>query len=254
VDAESVSRSGTRRAPGRVLITGGTRGIGQAIALELTRHGAQVCVTHRWDSVAAEDVAAPFVEARLTPPRVEQCDASDPDQTRDLVRRLYAEWGGLDSVVSGVAVASPVSDIRDLSRRSLEISLGYTAWPLLDLVQIALREPTPPRRFLALSTAAVDRVLPGYDMAAVAKGALETLTRYLAVRLKPKGICVNVLRLGYVDTESLRAVLPHAAERARAQGMLMAPSTAANAAVALLGGLMDGMTGQVLTVDEGNDL
>lgn len=237
--------------PGRLLITGATRGIGLAIAMEATRHGATVCVTHRWGSVAPEDLQRVFRDAGLPPPRIEECDASDRAHTETLVRRLYAEWGGLDSIVSGVAFGAPVAGIADLRRSSLDIALGYTAWPLLDLVQASLAYDSPARRFLALSSLGVERVLPGYEMIGIAKGALETLVRYLAVRLKPRGSVVNALRLGYIDTESLRAALPAAADEVAGQGGFMAPEVAARAAVALLSGMMDGMTGQVITVDQG---
>jgi len=240
--------------PGRVLITGGTRGIGLAIAMEAVRHGATVCVTHRWGSVAPEELDRLFATEGLTAPRMEECDASVPDRNQALIGRLYSDWGGLDAIVSGVAFAAPVADIRDLRRSSLEIALGYTAWPLLDLVQATLEHEVPPRRFLALSSLGVERVLPGYEMVGISKAALETLVRYLAARLRPRGIAVNALRLGYIDTESLRAVLPAEASDVASRGGFMDPCIAARAAIALLSGLMDGMTGQVITVDQGATL
>ena len=240
--------------PGRVLVTGGTRGIGRAIALEATRYGGKVCVTHKWGSVASATVDAIFTENNLAAPRIEECDASDRVQTEALVRRLYDDWGGLDAVVSNVAFAANVATVSDLRRRSLELALGYTAWPLLDLVQITLAYGTPPKRFLALSSAGVDRVLPGYDMVAISKAALEALVRYLAVRLRQRGILVNALRVGQVDTESFRAVLPDVARSVAARDGFMDPLVCARAAVAVLSGLMDGMTGQTLVVDHGVSL
>jgi enoyl-[acyl-carrier-protein] reductase (NADH) len=237
--------------PGKLLVTGGTRGIGLAIALEAARHGATVCITHRWGSVAPEEIEGVFRAEGLQPPRMEECDASDAALTAALVRTLYDDWGGLDSVVSGVAFGAPLAEIGDLRRSSLEIALGYTAWPLLDLVQATLACDAPPRRFLALSSLGVERALPGYEMIGIAKGALETLVRYLAVRLRTRGSAVNALRFGYLDTESLRAALPGAADEVARQGGFMAPETAGRAAVALLSGMLDGMTGQVVTVDEG---
>lgn len=238
--------------PGRILVTGGTRGIGRAIALELAQQGGRVCVTHRWGSVHDEELRTLFRSRGAETPRIEECDASDPTQTERLVRTLYAEWDGLDSVVSGVAFAGRVRDIADLTRESLMISLNYTAWPLLDLVKVGLAQSSPPKRFLALSSAGADarHVLPGYDMVAVSKVAMETLVRYLAVRLKPSGISINVLRLGPVDTESLRAVLPDVAASCESRGLFMDVSLAGRVAAALLGGLLDGMTGQIVTVGD----
>jgi enoyl-[acyl-carrier protein] reductase III len=241
-------------SPGRVLVTGGTRGIGRAIAMEVVRHGGTVCVTHRWGSVEPEELSAAFRAEGLSPPRMEACDASVRAETAALLQDLHTDWGGIDGVVSGVAFGAPVADLADLRRSSLEIAMGYGTWPLLDLVQLGLTLPEPPRRFVALSSEGVDVVLPGYDMLGVSKAALETLVRYLAMRLRDRGIPINALRPGYVDTESFRTALPSMVEPVAARRLFMEARVAGRAAVALLSGLLDGMTGQVITVDEGASL
>jgi enoyl-[acyl-carrier-protein] reductase (NADH) len=173
-------------------------------------------------------------------------------QTERLVQTLYAAWGGLDSVVTAVAFAGRVRELSDLTRESLALSLNYTAWPVLDLVKAGLGQPCPPKRFLALSSPAADarHALPGYDMVAVSKAAMEALVGYLAIRLKPSGISINVLRLGPVDTESLRAVLPEMAANCESRGLFIDVSVAARAAAVLVSGLMDDITGEILTVGD----
>jgi enoyl-[acyl-carrier-protein] reductase (NADH) len=98
---------------------------------------------------------------------------------------------------------------------------------------------------------------PGYDLVGAAKAVLETLCRYLALRLKAEGVRVNAVRCGPLDTASLRATfgdaLPHSLTAAAGNGrdLLLDPQVVGRACVALCSGLMDGVTGQVLTVDEG---
>jgi enoyl-[acyl-carrier-protein] reductase (NADH) len=148
--------------------------------------------------------------------------------------------------------------MEQMERRSFELSLRYSTWPVLDLLRSAKEIiGTYPRYVLAMSSDGGTVCHPGYEMVGVSKAALETLCRYLAVRLRSEGVRVNAVRCGPLDTESSRTLLGDAAldsERARSRGLIMDPRSVARACVGLCSGLMDSITGQVVTVDEGFSL
>jgi NAD(P)-dependent dehydrogenase (short-subunit alcohol dehydrogenase family) len=238
-----------------VLVTGGTRGLGKAIGIEFARAGAAVFLTHRWGSVREADLLAEFAAAGLPAPRVVESDVSDRKAVLDLMGTIKDGAGRLDVVVSNVAFAKLVTGISDLKKASLDLSLAYSAWPLVDHVQAA-REVLGrfPRYVIAVSSDGPDVCHPGYDLAGAAKAVLETLCRYLAVRLRPEGVRVNAVRPGLLDTASSRATVGDAALEAvqrGAAGAVQDPRGVARACVALCSGLMDSVTGQVLVVDEG---
>jgi NAD(P)-dependent dehydrogenase (short-subunit alcohol dehydrogenase family) len=238
-----------------VLVTGGTRGLGKAIGMEFARAGATVLLTHRWGSVSEADLHQEFTAAGLPAPHVIESDVSDRQAVRDLMESIRQRTGRLDVFVSNVAFAKVVRDLADLKKTTLDLSLGYSAWPLVDHVQAA-REVLGrfPRYVLAISSDGPDVCHPGYDLAGASKAVLETLVRYLALRLRPEGVRVNAVRPGLLDTASSRATAGEAAIdalRERAAAVVQDPRGVARACVALCSGLMDAVTGQVLAVDEG---
>ncbi|MET0556490.1 MAG: SDR family oxidoreductase [Vicinamibacteria bacterium] len=237
-----------------VVVTGGTRGLGRAIGLELARAGASVVLTHRWESVPEAEVHAAFAALSLPSPAVVESDVSDPAATRALMRSLRGR-PPLHAVVSNVAFAKIVRDLPDLKRNALDLSLAYSAWPIVDLVQAAREElGAYPRYVIGVSSDGGEVCHPGYDLAGASKAVLETLCRYLAVRLRGEGVRVNAVRPGLLDTQSSRAMLGDAAlERLKAldPSPVLDLAGAARACVALCSGLLDGVNGQVLVVDEG---
>jgi NAD(P)-dependent dehydrogenase (short-subunit alcohol dehydrogenase family) len=241
-----------------MLVTGGTRGLGKAIGKELARSGARVVLTHRWGSVDEADLHDEFRQAGLAAPEVIESDVSDPDATRALMLRLRDMPARLTGIISNVAFAKTVGGIDDLKRGSLELSLRYSTWPIVELPR-ASRQVLGhyPRYVIAISTDGGMVCHPGYDMAGVAKAALETLCRYLALRLRPEGVRVNALRPGFVDTASARAMFGDAVLDApvpRQEDLMLDPQAVGRACVALCSGLMDGVTGQVIAVDDGASL
>jgi NAD(P)-dependent dehydrogenase (short-subunit alcohol dehydrogenase family) len=241
-----------------VLVTGGTRGVGKAIGKEFSRAGATVVLTHRWGSASEEELRDEFHREDLAAPVVVQSDASDPAATRALMAAIARLQVPLRAIVSNVAFAKTVDSLDDLKRGSLELSLRYSTWPILELPDAARSAlGYYPRYLVAVSTDGGSVCHPRYDMAGVAKAALETLCRYLALHLRPEGVRVNVLRPGLVDTASARATFGDAVVDSSQPGHLdvaVPPRGVARACVALCSGLMDCVTGQVITVDEGASL
>ena len=234
------------------VVTGGTRGLGKAIAMELSRTGATVFVTHRWGSVEESALAAEFAAEGLPAPTVVESDASDGRETRALLARVPRP---LRVVVSNVAFAKVVGGLDELKKHSLDLSLAYSTWPLVDLAQACLEvHGRFPRYLIAVSGGGGQVCWDGYDLAGVSKSALETLVRYLAVRLKTHGVRVNAIRPGPLDTQNAAAAMGQGTVdevRARLPEAFLDPRRAARTCVALASGLFDAVTGQTIVVDEG---
>ena len=223
--------------------------------MEFSRAGAQVFLTHRWGTVEEGELAAEFEAEGLPRPHVVESDASDPAATRQLMELVKGSVERLDVVVSSVAFAKVIRDVSELRRNTMELSLRYSAWPMVDLVQASLEVlGRYPRYVVAVSSDGPEVCHPGYDFIGVSKAVLETLCRYLALRLKGDGVRVNAIRPGFTDTDSARATfddLQVEETRQRVGDVLMDPRVVGRACVALCSGLMDGITGQVIPVDDG---
>jgi NAD(P)-dependent dehydrogenase (short-subunit alcohol dehydrogenase family) len=241
-----------------VVVTGGTRGLGKAIGLEFARAGASVTLTHRWGSADEAALRDEFRRSGLGDPHIVESDASDPDATRALMQDVRRRTARLAAVISNVAFTKNVRGLEDLKRGSLELSLRYSTWPIVDLLAAA-RESfgAYPRYAIAVSTDGGVVCHPGYDMAGIAKAALEALCRYLALRLRSEGVRVNAIRAGFVDTASSRAMFGDAVMEMTVpyrEDLMIDPRAVGRACVALCSGLMDSVSGQVIGVDEAASL
>lgn len=239
------------------LVTGGTKGIGRAVALEFARHGAQVWLTHRWGSVPDEEVREYFLEhGALTEPVIFQANVSDAEDTRRLLQAMSQKCDIVDYYISNAASIHRIRGIEDYKLRTFLSSMERAAWPLaaypLEMKEIFGNYP---RYVIGLSTYAAEKFHPFYDYSAMAKSALETMAKYLAIHLQPHGTRVNVLRLPWIDTESPEAVFgKNAVKLARALIPDEHRCTTEDVAKTVLGlcsGYMDAMTGQVLGIDRG---
>jgi NAD(P)-dependent dehydrogenase (short-subunit alcohol dehydrogenase family) len=238
-----------------VLVTGGTQGLGKAIGLEFAALGATTYLTHRWGSADEDELRAEFKARAATEPHIVESDASDPEAVRDLMMLVKSEMGHLDVIVSNVSFSKIVKDISDLTKSALDLSLGYSAWPLVELIQAAHSIlGSYPRYVLAISSAGGEICYDGYELAGVSKAVLETLCRYLALRLKHEGVRVNAIRPGLLNTASSRATFGEEVVEAVAQKMgdlFLESRAVAKTCVGLCSGWMDAITGQVIVVDEG---
>jgi NAD(P)-dependent dehydrogenase (short-subunit alcohol dehydrogenase family) len=237
------------------LVTGGTRGLGAAIALALGRRGTPSVLTHRWASADEAQLKRMFLDAGAPEPTVVEADAADRTDTDRLIAGLARGGRRVDVFVSNVAVVSRGGSLSSLKLRDLSTGLRYSAWPLMHYVDSMERHfGGLPRWILATSSDGPDHYYPGYDYVAASKAALEALAVSLAERTRGTEARVAVLRTRQVDTAGYREVFAETTRALVGQSFsqfAVSLDEVGRAVVALTSGLLDGLHGQVLTVDKG---
>lgn len=183
------------------LVTGSSRGIGRAIALRLARDGADVVVHYRRQAEAAADTAAEIAGLGRRA-LVVAGDFGDAAAVRQIFARLRDTFGGLDMFVANAA-ATAFKPLLDMQPHHLEKTFAITVQNFL----VAVQEAVPlmhgrSGKIVTVSGIDARRYIPLHGALAAAKGALETLTAYLACELAPQGISVNGVNPGFVETDS----------------------------------------------------
>jgi enoyl-[acyl-carrier protein] reductase III len=188
----------------RVFITGSSRGIGRAAALELGRRGATVAVGHRRDEAAAGEVVREIERSggRGVPIALEAGDAESRDRAFDLVA---SELGGLDVFVANAA-ATAFKPLLDVRPHHVDKTFAITVHGVLFGVQraAALMESRGGGAIVAVSGYDCVRTVPRHGVLGAAKAAMEMLARQFAFELGPRGIRVNCVNFVYADTDSTR--------------------------------------------------
>ncbi|PYM62068.1 MAG: enoyl-ACP reductase [Candidatus Rokuibacteriota bacterium] len=245
-------------APRReVLVTGGGRGIGRAIALRFAGAGARVFVSFFVNREAAEKTARD-VELCGGAAHLVQADLKEPAEVTRLIAEIEKVAGRLDVLVSNAA-SGVLRGGLELSAKQWDWVLATNARPLLLLAQEAARLMPAGGRIVALSSLGSQRVIPGYVAIGASKAALEALTRYLAVELGAQEITVNAVSAGAVETDVWH-LIPDGAKaleaiRARTPGKaLVTPEAVADVVFFLASPAARFIQGQVLTVDGGYSL
>jgi enoyl-[acyl-carrier protein] reductase III len=235
-----------------VLVTGGSRGIGRAIALRLARDGAgRVAIGYLRNDRAAEETAEELrglgaepvlVRGNVTSPRV--LDA-------------VAGLGPLDVLVHNAAtgVIRPALETED---KHWDWTVNANARALLQLARVAAPQMRSGSSIVAISSLGAQRVLENYVLVGTSKAALESLVRYLAVELAPRGIRVNAVSGGVVETGALEH-FPNreqmlAAGAANPVGRLVEADDIAGAVAFLCSADAEMVRGQTLVVDGGFSL
>ncbi len=236
-----------------VLVTGGTRGIGRAITLRLVAEGASRAVLgYMRNDTAAEEAAALVREAGAEPVLV-RGNVADAR----VVAELAAAAGPYRVVVHNAAtgVIRPALETED---KHWDWTLNANARALLSLARATAPAMERGGSIVAISSLGSQRVLANYVLVGTSKAALESVVRYLAVELAPRGIRVNAVSGGVVATEALdffpnKDEMLRSVERTPA-GRLVEPEDIA-AAVAFLSSPEAAMIcGQTLVVDGGFSL
>ena len=235
-----------------VLVTGGSRGIGRAIALRFARDGAKrIAIGYMRNDEAAEATAE---ELRVLGAEVVLIRGNiTSDKTIDEVAAL----GPLDALIHNAAtgVIRPALETDD---KHWDWTMNANARALLALARAAAPQMPAGSSIVGISSLGSHRVLENYTLVGTSKAALEALVRYLAVELAPKGIRVNAVSGGVVETGALEhfpnkeAML--AAGRANPVGRIVAPDDIAAAVAFLCSPDAAMVCGQTLIVDGGFSL
>jgi enoyl-[acyl-carrier protein] reductase III len=236
-----------------VLVTGGSRGIGREIARTFAERGAaRVAIGYMRSDRAAEETAAELRELGAEPVLVRGNVAS----TR--VAEQVAELGPLTALVHNAAtgVIRPALTAED---KHFDWTMSANARSLVSLARAATPAMTDGASIVAVSSLGSVRVLENYALVGASKAALEALVRYLAVELAPRGIRVNTVSAGLVDTEALdhfpnrERMLAAALERTPA-GRMVTPRDVADAVCFLCSQEARMVCGHTLVVDGGYSL
>lgn len=239
------------------LVTGGSRGIGRAIALALGGQGASVAFNYFRGHEAARQAEAVLTEKGIPCLRV-RAHLGDPQQVKALVQAVQERFGRVDILVNNAAsgVNRPAMELEE---KHWEWALGVNARAPWLLVKEALPLMPPGACVVNITSLGSQRVLPNYFSVGVSKAALEAVTRYLAVELAPRGIRVNAVAGGYVETEALehfpnREAMRRAAQERTPAGRLLTPEDIAGVVLFLCSPAAEMVRGQVIVVDGGYSL
>lgn len=188
-----------------ILITGGTRGIGRAIALRLAQEQPEhlilsYCMNHE----AARNTAAD-IEKMGVPVSTISTELSKEKFIQELFEKVEKRCGRLDIFISNAA-RTAFRPVMELNARNWQRIMDINARAFLLGSQLAAKLMNKEKggKIIGISSLGSQKYATGYSGLGAAKAALESLARYLAVELAPMNINVNVVSGGFIDTESMR--------------------------------------------------
>jgi enoyl-[acyl-carrier protein] reductase III len=185
------------------LITGSGRGIGKAIALHFAENGADVVINFFRNREPAQETARE-VEKLGRRAILVKADVGDLTELNNLFDEVEKEFGGLDIFIHNAASGYNRPALEQ-KPKGWDWTMNINARALLFAAQraTALMEKRGGGKIVSISSAGATRVLPDYVVVGASKAALEALTRYLGIELISKGINVNAVSPGVVETEAL---------------------------------------------------
>lgn len=187
------------------LITGGTKGIGLAIAKRMAQHGHELFLAYRADDDAAARALAEL-QALGAKAQAIKADVGTPAGARALVEQVAARTERIELIVHG-AVTVLVGPLLELEPEALAEALVVNGASLVFLVQAALPLLGRGASVVFLSSRGSRQIVPNYGAIGAGKALAESLMRYLVPELAPRGVRINAVAPGTLDTEAVRKLL-----------------------------------------------
>jgi 3-oxoacyl-[acyl-carrier protein] reductase len=239
-------------AGGVAIVTGGSRGIGRSIVETLSARGMQVTFTYREDEKAASALVDAFPDRKIVAERV---DARDSTACVALVEKVADESGSIDLLVNNAGV------IRDnllamLEDEDIKTVLDTNIVGTFNMTRAVVPYMVSRRRgkIINISSVSGEKGGRGQTNYAASKGAINGFTKSLAVELAPRGITVNAVSPGVIETDMSRTVRDLAGDEIQSRILLKRfgkPEDIAYAVWFLCSGFASYITGEILHVDGG---
>jgi enoyl-[acyl-carrier protein] reductase III len=239
------------------LVTGGSRGIGHAISLKLAEEGADVIINYFRRRSAAESTVQE-IQAKGVKAYAIKANVGEPETVDSMFQEIEDKFGRLDILINNAASGVARAAV-DLDIRGWDWTMNINARAFLQCAQKAAKLMPNGGKMVSISSLGSRLVMPIYTVVGVSKAALEALTRYLAIELAPKGICVNGIAAGAVETEALKFYtadpnLPQLAWKTTPAGRMVQPEDIANLVAFLCRDESAMIRGQIIVIDGGVSL
>ncbi len=237
------------------LVTGGSRGIGRAIALRLAENGARVAINYvRNDAAARETVE--LIRKTGSDAMSFRANLSKPEKVEQMFDCLWQEWGETLDILISNAASGVIKPAIELTKHHWDWTMYINAGVFLPLVQQARNMMPKGGSIVAVSSLGAVRAIPLYAAVGASKAALESLVRHLSIELAKDKIRVNAVSAGVVDTDALKHfphrddILGNSMVKTPA-GRLTEPGDVADVVLFLVSPLASMVMGQTVTVDGG---
>src|SRR6202051_143125 len=200
-DRRNRRKTMTKKLEGKIaLVTGGSRGIGAAIAKRLAADGAKVAITYTKGADAAATVVKEIERAGGKAIAI-QADAADADAVKAAVEKTFATFGRLDVLVNNAGTAIP-KPFEEATLEEMDRVIAINVRGVFVATQAALKHMNEGGRIIMIGSAVGERaVAPGLVPYAATKGAVKMFTQALSREVGSRGITVNNVQPGPIDTE-----------------------------------------------------
>ncbi len=239
------------------LITGGSRGIGLSIALELANRGCNICFTYLKDHSSAKKAEKILKSKDIKVLKIRN-HIGDSESISGVVEAIKKEFGEINFLINNAA-SGVMKTSSELNSHQWDWTMNINAkGPWIMTKEISKIMPKG-SRVINISSPGSKTVLPSYFAVGVSKSALETITKYMAIELSEKSISVNAISPGFIQTKALDAFpenlsIKDLAKRNTPAGRPVSSKDVGNVVAMLCGEDAEMIRGQTIILDGGETI